>query len=73
MEINLGDEQIVELQSPFTPAEIQEKALSKRVDAFGQIDEDTTVVTVVDSTPPAVTSITADPEVLSPVSHNSCP
>ena len=37
MEINLGDEQIIELQSPFTPGEIQEKALNKRVDAFGQL------------------------------------
>ncbi len=37
MEINLGDEQIIELLSPFSPEEIQEKALAKRVDAFGAI------------------------------------
>lgn len=37
MDINLGDEQIIELQSPYTPEEIQEKALAKRVDAFGQL------------------------------------
>jgi hypothetical protein len=43
------------------------------MDAFGQIDEDTTVVTVVDSTPPDVTSITADPKVLSPANHTLVP
>jgi hypothetical protein len=37
MEINLGSEQIVELQAAFTPEQIQEKALAKRVDAFGQM------------------------------------
>lgn len=37
MEINLGDEQIIVLESPFTPQQIQEKAQAKRVDAFGQV------------------------------------
>lgn len=37
MEINLGCEQIVELASSFTPEQIQEKALAKRIDAFGQM------------------------------------
>ena len=37
MEINLGTEQIVELLTAFTPEQIQEKALAKRVDAFGQM------------------------------------
>jgi hypothetical protein len=37
MDINLGDEQIIELQSPFTADEIQEKFAAKRVDAFGQL------------------------------------
>ena len=37
MDINLGAEQIVELQTAFTPEQIQEKALAKRVDAFGQM------------------------------------
>ncbi len=37
MEINLGTEQIVELQAAFSPEQIQEKALAKRVDAFGQM------------------------------------
>jgi hypothetical protein len=37
MDINLGEEQIVELQASQTPEEIHEKALSKRVDAFGQL------------------------------------
>lgn len=37
MEINLGTEQIVELPAAFSPEQIQEKALAKRVDAFGQM------------------------------------
>ncbi len=37
MDINLGTEQIVELSAVFSPAQIQEKALAKRVDAFGQM------------------------------------
>ncbi len=37
MEINLGTEQIVELQMAYSPEQIQEKALAKRVDAFGQM------------------------------------
>lgn len=37
MEINLGTEQIVELQTAYSPEQIQEKALAKRVDAFGQM------------------------------------
>lgn len=37
MEINLGSEQIVELQAAFSPEQIQEKALTKRIDAFGQM------------------------------------
>jgi hypothetical protein len=37
MEINLGAEQIVELQAAFSPEQIQEKALAKRIDAFGQM------------------------------------
>jgi hypothetical protein len=37
MEINLGSEQIVELQAAFTSEQVQEKALAKRADAFGQM------------------------------------
>lgn len=37
MEINLGTEQIVELPAAFSPEQIQEKALAKRGDAFGQM------------------------------------
>jgi hypothetical protein len=37
MEINLGDERIVELQAVYSPAQIQEKALAKRADIFGQV------------------------------------
>ncbi len=37
MELNLGDEQIVELQAAFPPEQILEKAMAKRVDAFGQV------------------------------------
>ncbi len=37
MQINIGDEQIVELLTPFTPDQVREKALAKRVDAFGQM------------------------------------
>jgi hypothetical protein len=37
MEINLGVEQIVELQAAFSLDQVQEKALTKRVDAFGQM------------------------------------
>ena len=37
MEINLGDERIVELRATYSPEQIREKALAKRVEAFGQI------------------------------------
>ncbi len=37
MDINLGDEKIMELQATYTAAEVHEKALAKRVEAFGQI------------------------------------
>ncbi len=37
MEIDLGTEQIVELPAAFSPEQIQEKALAKRGDAFGQM------------------------------------
>jgi hypothetical protein len=37
MEMNLGDERIVELQATYSPAQIQEKALAKRADVFGQV------------------------------------
>lgn len=37
MEINLGEERIVELRAAFSPEQVQEKALSRRVEAFGQI------------------------------------
>lgn len=37
MEINIGAEEIIELQSVFTPEQVREKALAKRVDAFGQM------------------------------------
>lgn len=37
MEINLGDELIEELVGSYSPEQIQEKALSKRADAFGQM------------------------------------
>ena len=54
MEINLGVEQIVELQAAFSPEQIQEKAMSKRIDAFGQmakllqrpIPEDITILSI---------------------------
>lgn len=37
MEINLGAEQIIELPTAFSLEQIQEKALAKRIDAFGQM------------------------------------
>lgn len=37
MEINLGNEQIVELQAVLTLQDVQERALAKRMDAFGQM------------------------------------
>ena len=37
MEINLGTEQIVELPAVYSLDQIQEKALAKRIDAFGQM------------------------------------
>ncbi len=33
----LGDERIVELQATFSMEKIREKALAKRIDAFGQV------------------------------------
>ncbi len=35
MEINLGDEQIIELQATFSPQQIQDRANARRIDAFG--------------------------------------
>jgi len=37
MEINLGDERIVALQAAYSREEILEKALARRIDAFGQM------------------------------------
>lgn len=37
MEINLGNERIVQLRSAFSSTDIQEAAARKRVDAFGQV------------------------------------
>jgi hypothetical protein len=37
MDINLGTEQIIELQTPYSPEQIEERVLGKRVDAFGQM------------------------------------
>ena len=37
MEVNLGDTQIVELQSTYSPEQIQGMAVGKRIDAFGQV------------------------------------
>jgi hypothetical protein len=37
MEINLGNERIVQLSAAFSSTEIQEAAVRKRVDAFGQV------------------------------------
>lgn len=37
MEINLGSESIVELQAMLSAEEVQERALARRVDAFGQM------------------------------------
>ncbi len=37
MDINIGDERIIELVSPFSADEIQARAMAKRIDAFGQL------------------------------------
>ncbi len=37
MEINLGDERIVELLGPYSPQQVQEIAHARRVDVFGQV------------------------------------
>ena len=37
MEVNLGETQIVELQSPYSAEQIQGMAVGKRIDAFGQV------------------------------------
>ncbi len=37
MDVNLGVEQIIELQSVFSLAQVQEKALARRLDAFGSV------------------------------------
>ncbi|MEA2575566.1 MAG: hypothetical protein QOH93_2864 [Chloroflexia bacterium] len=37
MEINLGDEKIIELVSPYSPSEIHERMIGKKMDAFGAV------------------------------------
>jgi hypothetical protein len=37
MDINLGDEKIIELLAPFSDDDIKERAMAKRIDAFGQL------------------------------------
>ncbi len=37
MDINLGDEKIIELVSSYSAEEMQERAMTKRIDAFGQL------------------------------------
>ena len=37
MEINIGDERIVELAAAYSPDEARERAMARRVEAFGQI------------------------------------
>jgi hypothetical protein len=37
MEINLGDERIVELLAAYSPEQIQEIAAARRADVFGQV------------------------------------
>src|SRR5581483_3313645 len=37
MDITIGDEKIIELVSPLSMQEIHEKAMGRRVDAFGQL------------------------------------
>jgi hypothetical protein len=37
VEINLGDERIIELLGPYSPQQVQDTAHTKRVDVFGQV------------------------------------
>lgn len=37
MEVNFCEERIIELQAAFSDEQVQERALAKRVDAFGQV------------------------------------
>ncbi len=37
MEINLGDERIIEVVSPYSPNEVHERMIGKKMDAFGQL------------------------------------
>jgi hypothetical protein len=37
MEINLGEERIIELLSPFSAEDVQARAIAKRIDAFSQL------------------------------------
>ena len=37
MDITIGEEKIIELVAPLTESEIRERAMAKRVDAFGQV------------------------------------
>jgi hypothetical protein len=45
----------------------------KVIDAYGQADEDSTTVTVKDSTPPTISQISASPKSLSPPNHKMVP
>jgi hypothetical protein len=45
----------------------------KVVDAYGQADEDSTTVTVKDSTPPTITNVTGTPKALAPPNHKMVP
>lgn len=37
MEINLGDERIIEVVSPYSPSEVHERMIGKKMDAFGTV------------------------------------
>ncbi len=62
----VGEDAVVNLNQALGGAETY---FLRVVDAFGQSSEDSTLVSVVDTTPPAISQVTATPNVLRPPNH----